>query len=59
MKKFRVIYVESELGWGQEYWHEDYDTEEEALLATEDCNKDLPEFSVPDWYIKATYVGIV
>lgn len=58
MNKFRVEYVESERGWGQEYWHTDYDTKEEALSAVEDCNKDLPNVA-PNWYIKATYVGVV
>lgn len=28
--KYRVFLMESERGWGKEYWHEDYDTYAEA-----------------------------
>lgn len=51
--KYRVHMIESERGWGQERWHEDFDTLEAAkkyFYETNDKN-DLPY--TPDWYIAA------
>lgn len=54
--KYRVHMVESERGWGQEYWHEDFDTEEAAVKYFQETNakNDLPY--TPDWYIAARYI---
>lgn len=51
--KYRVHMVESERGWGREYWHHDYDTYEDAVKAFKETNakNDLPY--TPDWYIAA------
>jgi hypothetical protein len=51
--KYRVHYVESERGWGQEHWHVDYDTEKAACEAFDRTNMQLTGPAVPDVYIKA------
>lgn len=53
---WRVYYVESERGWGQDYWETDYDTEEEAQEWYDKTNakNNLPY--VPDYYITALKV---
>lgn len=58
--KYRVNYYESEKGWGSDSWDSDYDTEEEAKAAFQDCwdsymDKDI----IPDYYIRPTYIGKV
>lgn len=53
-KKYRVHFIESERGWGQDRWHVDYDTEEEALAQIREVNGS-PENNlsyVPDHYIR-------
>lgn len=35
--KYRVNYYESESGWGSDSWNTDYDTEQEARDAYQDC----------------------
>ena len=54
---FIVNYYESERGWGNDTWDREFDTQEEAMAAVEDCNKDNPLDHVPDHYIVAKYVG--
>jgi hypothetical protein len=54
--KYRVQLVESERGWGQEYWHEDYDTHEEAKQRIQDVNSKNVATSAPDWYMRAEQV---
>ncbi len=51
--KFRVHYMESERGWGQDYFESDFDTMEEAQAAFDDTNSKLTERYAPDYYIKA------
>lgn len=51
--KFRVELMESERGWGQEYWHEDYDTYEEAQKRIHDVNSKNVAGNAPDWYMRA------
>jgi hypothetical protein len=56
MKKFKVRIIESERGWGQDYWYEYFDTLEEAQARYEQVNKNdtLGHVTVPDYYIFAT-----
>ena len=54
--KYRVQLMESERGWGQEYWHEDYDTHEEAKRRIEDVNSKNTDLIAPDWYMRAEQV---
>lgn len=51
--KYRVQLVESERGWGQEYWHEDYDTYEEAKERIRSVNAKNTSVTAPDWYMAA------
>lgn len=53
MKNFRVDFVESERGWGQDYWESFYDTYEEAKNAFIETNSRNTSTSAPDWYIMA------
>jgi len=54
---WRVHYLESERGWGQDRWHVDYDTEQEAL---EKYDESQPKPGpTPDYYIIATKWEIV
>ena len=53
-----VQYRESERGWGGEVWFRGFDTKEDAEKEVLDTNKDLPD-EVPDYYIKATYMGVM
>lgn len=58
---FKVVLTEYERGWGQKHWDTWYfDNEAEAKQAAiaynlEHNNKDY----VPDWYVRADYVGPV
>ena len=51
--KYRVHMIESERGWGQEYWHEDFDTREAAEKYFKDTNAKNTSHSAPVWYIAA------
>lgn len=51
--KWRVHYFESERGWGQDWWHNDFDTREEAKADFDWTNAQLNQPTVPDVYIKA------
>lgn len=51
--KWRVNYMESERGWGQNYWHTDYDTEEAAKAAYRETNAKNTSSFAPDYYVKA------
>lgn len=51
--KYRIKLVESERGWGQEYWTEDYDTYVAAQRRIEEVNSKNTEKFAPDWYIAA------
>lgn len=51
--KYRIRVVESERGWGQDRWTEDYDTYEEAKKRIKDINSKNTALSAPDWYMQA------
>lgn len=51
--KYRVYLIESERGWGQERWTEDYDTYEEALQRIRSVNAENTASVAPDWYMIA------
>ena len=52
-RKFRIFVMESERGWGQDYWTEDYDSEEMAWSRIHEINEKNTSLTVPDWYMKA------
>lgn len=51
--KYRIELMESERGWGQDYWHEDYDTYEEAKDRIKTVNARNTLEVAPDWYMQA------
>ena len=51
--KYRIFLVESERGWGQDRWHEDYDTYQEAKRRITEVNSKNTAPSAPDWYMAA------
>ena len=53
MVKYRVKLVESERGWGQEEWTEDYDSYEEAKERIRSVNAENTASTAPDWYMVA------
>lgn len=53
MKKYRIFLVESERGWGQKRWREDYDTYEEAKSRIKEVNSQNTSLTAPDWYMQA------
>jgi len=48
--KFRVHCVDSERGWGQDYWHVDFDTRAEAEKFKADINAKNTASVAPDFY---------
>lgn len=51
--KYRIFLMESERGWGQDYWNEDYDTLEEAKERIRSVNAANVTLRAPDWYMQA------
>lgn len=51
--KYRVHVLESERGWGQDRWTEDYDTLEEAKARIKSINRKNTSIRAPDWYMQA------
>jgi hypothetical protein len=51
--KYRIWLVESERGWGQDWWSEDYDSYEEAKRRIAEVNAHNPPGPAPDYYIAA------
>ena len=51
--KYRVFLVESERGWGQDRWYEDYDTYQEAKWRILSVNSKLRSGPAPDYYVQA------
>jgi hypothetical protein len=54
---YRVHFRESERGWGQSFFHTDYNTLEEAMAAIKNSNdRNAKEYAetkrVPDYYIQ-------
>ena len=52
--KYRISLVESERGWGQECWTEDYNTRAEAEERIRSVNAKNTAPTAPDWYIAAS-----
>jgi len=50
---YRIFIVESERGWGQESWSEDYPTFEAAKKRIADINSKNTSLTAPDWYMQA------
>ena len=57
--RYRVHFVESERGWGQDHWHEDYETRQEAETRMRECNERNEPGPAPDYYIVAQNVEVV
>lgn len=57
--RYRVQYMESEIGWGRDYWDADFDTEAEARAAVTECNARNVSPVAPNYYIQAEYLGPV
>ena len=51
--KYRVTYLESELGYGQSTFTNDFDTREEAEQSIKKTNAENTSLTAPDYYIKA------
>ena len=51
--KYRVTLLESERGWGQDTWTEDYNTYEEAWARIKSVNEKNVSDTAPDWYMMA------
>ena len=59
MIKYRLNLMESERGWGQDYWSEDFDTREEAEARMKEVNSRNTSLVAPDWYMQALDIQIV
>ena len=57
--KYRVKMVESERGWGQKYWYEDFDTKTEAEAYKFKVNGKNVESVAPDYYIQALDIEMI
>ncbi len=51
--KYRVTLLESERGWGQATWTEDYNTYEEAYARIKSVNDANVSDTALDWYMMA------
>jgi hypothetical protein len=56
---YRVHCVESERGWGQDYFHVDFDTLEQADAYYRETNAKNTTAAAPDWYIKANRIEMI
>ena len=59
MIKYRLNLMESERGWGQDYWHEDFKTREEAEARMKEVNSRNTSLVAPDYYMQALDISIV
>lgn len=59
MFKYRVHCVESERGWGREYFHVDFATKAEAEKYKAEINAKNTAPVAPDWYVQANSIEIV
>jgi hypothetical protein len=50
---YRIFIVESERGWGQDYWTEDYPTFAAAKKRIAEINSKNTSRTAPDWYMQA------
>lgn len=56
----KVIIIESERGWGQKVDETLYfDNADEAKAFVRKYNENLPDGPAPDWYMMASYEGLV
>ena len=53
MTKYRIQLVESERGWGQEYWQEEFDSHDQAMLRIKEVNSRNTSLVAPDYYVRA------
>jgi hypothetical protein len=53
MTKYRIQVVESERGWGREYWQEDFDSYDQAMLRIKEINSRNTSLVAPDYYVQA------
>lgn len=51
--KYRIRLVESERGWGQEYWTEDFDSRAQAQERIRSVNAKNTAKVAPDYYVAA------
>jgi len=59
MIKYRLNLMESERGWGRDYWQEDFDTLAEAEARMEYVNSFNTSPTAPDYYMQALDIKIV
>jgi len=52
--RYQISVMESERGWGQDYWNEVYDTYEEAAKRIRDINSENTSSTAPDYYMQAS-----
>ena len=57
--KYRVKMMESERGWGQDYWDEDFDTLQEAEAHMKYINSSNISKVAPDYYVQALKIEII
>lgn len=57
--KYRVHCVESERGWGQDYFHVDFPTRQEAEQYMKETNAVNTSASAPDYYIQANRIELI
>ena len=57
--KYRVQMMESERGWGQDYWHVDFETRDDAEKYMRETNSKLNAPVAPDYYVKALRVEMI
>lgn len=53
MYKYRITVMESERGWGQDFWNEDLDSPEKAQARIDEINSHNTAPGVPEYYIQA------
>ena len=51
--KYQIQVVESERGWGREYWQEVFDTYDQAKARIKEINDQNTSLTAPDWYMQA------
>ena len=57
--KFVVKMMESERGWGQDYWDVEFDTRAEAEAYMNEVNSKNTSLVAPDYYMQALRVEMV
>lgn len=53
MTKYRIQVMESERGWGQDYWTEEFENLSEAEARIREINLANTSATAPDWYMQA------